>query len=87
MYSEALRGDKSLTKYFASWYDAVLMLEIIGHIGRGSIVPSFFNLCNLAEPYNRAGAGPVGYDLLYSCSENLDFIFLKTFVSFVLWLQ
>ena len=50
VYSDVLRGDKSLAKYFASWYDAVLMLEIIGRIGRSSTVLSFFNLCNLAVP-------------------------------------
>ena len=30
---EVLRGEKRFPKYFASWYDAVLMLEIIGRIG------------------------------------------------------
>ena len=50
VYSDILRGDKSLAKYFASWYDAVLMLEIIGRIGRSSTVLSFFNLRNLAVP-------------------------------------
>ena len=50
IYSDVLRGDKSLAKYFASWYDAVLMLEIIGRIGRSSTVLSFFNLCILALP-------------------------------------
>ena len=50
VYSDVLRGDKSLAKYFASWYDAVLMLEIIGRIGRSSTVLSFFNLCILAVP-------------------------------------
>ena len=44
VYSHVLRGDKSLAKYFASWYDALLMLEIIGRIGRSSSVLSFFNL-------------------------------------------
>ena len=38
VYSDVLRGDKSLAKYFASWYDAVLMLEIIGRVGRSSTV-------------------------------------------------
>ena len=61
------------------------MLEVIGRIGRSATVLLFFNLCNLAVPLNRAGAEPVGYNLLYSCSENLDFF--KFFVSFVLWLQ
>ena len=41
VYSDILRGDKSLAKYFASWYDAVLILEIIGRIGI---------LCILAVP-------------------------------------
>ena len=50
VYSDVLRGDKSFTKCFASWYDAVLMLEIIGRIGRSSTVLSFFNLRNLAVP-------------------------------------
>ena len=50
VYSDILRGDKSVAKYFASWYDAVLMLEIIGRIGRSSTVLSFFNLRNLALP-------------------------------------
>ena len=50
VYSDILRGDKSLAKYFASWYDAVLMLEIIGRIGRSSTVLSFFNLHILAVP-------------------------------------
>ena len=50
VYSDVLRGDKSLAKYFASWYGAALMLEIIGRIGRSSTVLSFFNLCNLAVP-------------------------------------
>ena len=48
VYSDVLRGDKILAKYFASWCDAVLMLEIIGRIGRSSTVLSFFNLCNFA---------------------------------------
>ena len=50
VYSDVLRGDKILAKYFASWYDAVLMLEIVGCIGTSSTVLSFFNLCNLAVP-------------------------------------
>ena len=50
VYSDILRGDKSVAKYFASWYDAVLMLEIIDRIGRSSTVLSFFNLRNLALP-------------------------------------
>ena len=33
VYSDVLRSDKSLAKYFANWYGAVLMLEIIGRIG------------------------------------------------------
>ena len=41
VYSDILRGDKSLAKYFASWCDAVLILEIIGRIGI---------LCILAVP-------------------------------------
>ena len=50
VYSHILRCDKntemcqSLAKYFPSRYDAVLMLEIIGRIGRSSTVLSFFNL-------------------------------------------
>ena len=50
VYSDIVRGDKSLAKYFASWYDAVLMLEIIGRIDRSSTVLSFFNLHILAVP-------------------------------------
>ena len=38
VYSDVLTGGKSLAKYFASWYDAVLMLEIIGRIGRASTI-------------------------------------------------
>ena len=38
VYSDILRGDKSLAKYFASWYDSVLILQIIGRIGRSSTV-------------------------------------------------
>ena len=49
-YSDVLRGDKSLAKYFASWYDAVLMLETIDRIGRSSTVLSFFNSGILAAP-------------------------------------
>ena len=45
VYSDVLRGDKSLDKYFASWYDAALMLEIIGRIGSSLTTLSFFNLC------------------------------------------
>ena len=41
VYSDILRGDKTLAKYFVSWYDAVLMLEIIDPIGRPSTVLSF----------------------------------------------
>ena len=41
VYSDILRGDKSLAKYFATWYDAVLMLEMIGLIGGSSTVLSF----------------------------------------------
>ena len=48
VYSDVLTGEKSLAKYFASWYDAVLMLKIIGRIGRSSTVLLFFNLCNFA---------------------------------------
>ena len=44
VYSDVLRGDKSFAKYFASLYDAVLMLEIIGRIGSSSTALSFFNL-------------------------------------------
>ena len=50
VYSDVLRGDKGLAKYFASWYDAVLMLETIGHIGRSSNELSFISLCILAAP-------------------------------------
>ena len=50
VYSDVLRGDKSLAKYFASWHDAVLMLEVIGRIGSSSTVLSFFNMCILPEP-------------------------------------
>ena len=50
VYSDVLRGDKSFAKYFASWYDAVLRLEIIGRIGSSSTALSFFNLCILAVP-------------------------------------
>ena len=50
VYSDILRGDKSLVKYFASWYDAMFMLGIIGRIGRLSTVLSFFNLCILVVP-------------------------------------
>ena len=70
VYSDVPTGDKSLAEYFASWYDSVLMLEIIGRIGSSSTALSFFNLCILAVPQNRAGPEPVGYNLLYSCSEN-----------------
>ena len=36
---EYMKGDIILAKYFASWYDAVPMLDIIGHNGRLLIVP------------------------------------------------
>ena len=48
--SDILRRDKILAKYFANWYDAVLMLEIIGRIRISSTVLSSFNLCILAAP-------------------------------------
>ena len=47
VYSDVLRSDKSLAKYFVNSYDAVLMLEIIGRIGISSTALSFFNLCVL----------------------------------------
>ena len=83
--SDILRRDKILAKYFANWYDAVL--EIIGRIGTSSTALSFFNLSILAVPKNRAGAETVDYNLFYSYSENSDLIFVKTVVSFSLWLQ
>ena len=36
---EYMKGDNILAKYFANWYDAVPMLDIIGHNGRLLIVP------------------------------------------------
>ena len=60
----------------------MLMLEVIGRIGRSSTVLSFFKLRILAIPENRACAKPVWYNLLHSCCENLDFIFLKAFCIF-----
>ena len=40
VYSDVLRGDKSLAKYFASWYDPVLVLEIMGR------KKSFISICS-----------------------------------------
>ena len=46
-----LRSEESnLVRYLASWYDAVPILEIIGRIGRSSIVPVGVSLCFLAVP-------------------------------------
>ena len=50
LYSDVLRGGKNLPKYFASWCDIVLMLEITGRIGSSSTALSFFNLCMSAVP-------------------------------------
>ena len=83
VYSDVLRGDKSLVQYFASWYDAVWMSEKMNRIGSSSSTLSFFKLCIVAVPWNRAVSMPVGYNLLCSCSENLDFSFLKTFCEFL----
>ena len=71
VYSDVLRGSKNLAKYFASWYDAVLKLEIIVRIGSSSTA------------LQQAGAESAGYYFLYFCSENLDFIFLETFCIFL----
>ena len=42
VYSNVLRGEKSLAKYFANWYDAVLILELVGCIGSSSTALTFF---------------------------------------------
>ena len=49
-FNGAFGRTERLAKYFSSWYDAVLMLEIIGRIGSSSTAISFFNLCILAVP-------------------------------------
>ena len=80
MYSDVWRGDKSLAKYFASWYDAVLLLEIIDRIGRSSTVLSFLTcvtwLCRKIELVLSL------LGIIFCRSDNLDFIFLKTFCIF-----
>ena len=51
MYSDVLIGDKSLAKYFANWYDVVLMFEIIGRIGSSSTALSSTRTCGLLHSY------------------------------------
>ena len=62
--SDILRRDKILDKYFANWYGAVL------EIGTSSTALSFFSLCILAVPQNRASAETVEYNLFFFYSEN-----------------
>ena len=50
VHLDVLSGDRILAKNFANWYDYVLMLEIIGRIGRSLTTLSIFNLCILAVP-------------------------------------
>ena len=50
VYSDVLKGDKSFAKYLASWYDAVPILNIIGHNGTSLIFPLTDTLYFLAVP-------------------------------------
>ena len=50
VYSDLLSGESNLARYLASCYDTVPMLDIIGQIGRSSIVPAGVSLCFLAVP-------------------------------------
>ena len=47
VYSDLLSGESNLVKYLTSGYDAVPMLDIIGRIGRSTIVPVGVSLCFL----------------------------------------
>ena len=49
-FNSVLSGDKCLAKYFASWHDVVLMMEITSRIGSSTTALSVFNLCILAVP-------------------------------------
>ena len=53
------------------------MLDTICLIGRSSMFPFIGILCILVVPQNFPGHDRVGYNFLYSCSVNFDFIFLK----------
>ena len=48
VYSDLLSGERNLGRYLASWYNAVPMLDVVGQIGRSSIVPVGVSLCFLA---------------------------------------
>ena len=48
VYPDLLSGERNLARYLASWYNAVPMLDVIGQIGRSSIVPVGVSLCFLA---------------------------------------
>ena len=50
VYSDLLNGESNLARYFASWYDAGPMLDIIGRIERSPIDPVGVSLCFLAVP-------------------------------------
>ena len=50
VYSDLLNGESNSARYLASWYDAVPILDIIGQIGRLSIVRVGVSLCFLAVP-------------------------------------
>ena len=50
VYSDLFSGENNLARYLASWYDAVAKLDIIGRIGRSSIVSVGVSLCFLAVP-------------------------------------
>ena len=52
MYSFLLYGDSSLARYLASWYDAVPMLDIIGHKGSLSTLLFLSILCTFAVKQN-----------------------------------
>lgn len=50
VYSDLLNGDSIFAKYFARWYEAIPVMEIIGRNGWSSRVPFTGILFFLAVP-------------------------------------
>ena len=48
--SDSLNGDSTFDRCFDNSYVAVLMFDVMGFIGRSSILPLAGNLCNFAVP-------------------------------------
>ena len=58
MYSDNFKAENSLAKYFSSWYDRVIMLDIKGRNGRPLTVPlTLFRMGFFGAAHGSGGGG------------------------------